>query len=144
MRASAWMRTLPVATVKSGPSRQSGGGARLSRISVMLVRATAVTVAAWFGHAEAETLKLRYGQAYSSAHSIFSLPVAVAEREGLFVREGLDVRVIVPIPGGSDKMIAALHDDWVDVTHVATPFLVRAALAGSDAVAIAAEFKNPI
>ena len=37
-------------------------------------------------------------------------------------------------------MIAALHDDWVDVTHVATPFLIGAALAGSDAVAIAAEF----
>jgi len=94
--------------------------------------------------ADAQTLELRYGQAYSSAHSIFSLPVAVAERAGLFAREGLNVRVIVPIPGGSDKMIAALHDDWVDVTHVATPFLVRAALAGSDAVAIAAEFRNPI
>jgi ABC-type nitrate/sulfonate/bicarbonate transport system substrate-binding protein len=41
-------------------------------------------------------------------------------------------------------MIDALHDDTSDVTHVATPFLVRAALAGSDAVAIAAEFNNPI
>ena len=83
--------------------------------------------------AEAETLKLRYGQAYSSAHSIFSLPVAVADQEGLFAREGLKVDIIVPIPGGSDKMIAALHDEWVDLTHVATPFLIRAALAGSDA-----------
>jgi ABC-type nitrate/sulfonate/bicarbonate transport system substrate-binding protein len=94
--------------------------------------------------AEAETLKLRYGQAYSSAHSIFSLPVAVAHQQGLFAREELNVEIIVPIPGGSDKMIAALHDDWVDLTHVATPFLIRAALAGSDAVAIAAEFKNPV
>jgi ABC-type nitrate/sulfonate/bicarbonate transport system substrate-binding protein len=41
-------------------------------------------------------------------------------------------------------MVHALHDDTVDVTHVATPFLVRAALAGSDAVAIAAEFNDPI
>ena len=96
-------------------------------------------------HAAAgETLKLRYGQAYSSAHSIFSLPIAVAQREGLFAREGLDVEVLVPIPGGSDKMIAALHDDFVDLTHVATPYLIRAAMAGSDAVAIAAEFDNPI
>ena len=94
--------------------------------------------------AAAETLKLRYGQAYSSAHSIFSLPIAVAQRAGLFTREGLDVEVLVPIPGGSDKMIAALHDDFVDVTHVATPFLIRAAMAGSDAVAIASEFDNPI
>ena len=89
-------------------------------------------------------LKLRYGQAFSSAHSIFSLPISVAQREGLFRREGLELEVLVPIPGGSDKMIAALHDDVVDLTHVATPFLVRAALAGSDAVAIAAEFDNPI
>jgi ABC-type nitrate/sulfonate/bicarbonate transport system substrate-binding protein len=94
--------------------------------------------------AAGETLTLRYGQAYSSAHSIFSLPISVAQREGLFLREGLDLKVLIPIPGGSDKMIAALHDDEVDLTHVATPFLIRAALAGSDAVAIAAEFDNPI
>jgi len=87
---------------------------------------------------------LRYGQAYSAARSIFSLPVAVADREGFFRREGLNFRVVIPIPGGSDKMIDALHDDTVDVTHVAAPFLIRAALNGSDAVAIAAEFTNPI
>jgi ABC-type nitrate/sulfonate/bicarbonate transport system substrate-binding protein len=87
---------------------------------------------------------LRYAQAYSAAHSIFSLPVTVAQREGFFSREGLDVRIVIPVPGGSDKMITALHDDWAEVTHVATPFLIRAALAGSDAVAIDTEFKNPI
>jgi ABC-type nitrate/sulfonate/bicarbonate transport system substrate-binding protein len=94
--------------------------------------------------ASAQGILLRYGQAISAHKSIYSLPVAVAEREGLFRREGLDFRLVIPLPGGSDKMIAALHDDTVDVTHVATPFLVRAALAGSDAVAIAAEFNNPI
>jgi ABC-type nitrate/sulfonate/bicarbonate transport system substrate-binding protein len=87
---------------------------------------------------------LRYGQALSAQKSIYSLPVALAEREGLFRREGIDFRVVVPVPGGADLMIAALHDDTVDLTHVATPFLVRAALAGSDAVAIAAEFNDPI
>lgn len=96
------------------------------------------------GPAAGETLSLRYGQAFSSAHSIFSLPVSIAQREGLFAHEGLDVKVLIPIPGGSDKMIAALHDDEVDLTHVATPFLIRAAMAGSDAVAINAEFANPI
>jgi len=65
-------------------------------------------------------------------------------REGFFRREGLDFHVVVPIPGGSDKMIDALNDGSADVTHIATPFLIRAALAGSDAVAIAAEFNNPI
>lgn len=87
---------------------------------------------------------LRYGQAASAAKTMFSIPVVIAQREGLFQREGLDFRVVIPIPGGADKMINALHDDTVDITHVATTFLVRASLAGSDAVAIAAEFNNPI
>jgi len=82
--------------------------------------------------------------AYSAARSIFSLPVAIAKGEGLFAREGLEVEFLVPIPGGADNQITALHNDSVDVTHVATPFLIRAALGGSDAVAIAAEFNNPI
>lgn len=87
---------------------------------------------------------VRYGQAASAAKTMFSIPIVVAEREGLFRREGLDFRVVIPIPGGADKMIDALHDDTVDITHVASTFLVRAVLAGSDAVAIAAEFNNPI
>ena len=87
---------------------------------------------------------LRYGQALSAQKSIYSLPVVLAGREGLFRREDIDFRVVVPVPGGADRMVAALHDDTVDITHVATPFLVRAALAGSDAVAIAAEFNDPI
>ena len=41
-------------------------------------------------------------------------------------------------------MIAALDNGQVDITHVSTPFLIRAVLDGSDAVAIAAEFANPI
>jgi NitT/TauT family transport system substrate-binding protein len=92
----------------------------------------------------AEDRLLRYGQALSAHKSIYSLPVALAEREGLFRREGIDFRVVIPVPGGAERMIHALHDDTVDMTHVATPFLVRAALAGSDAVAIAAEFNDPI
>jgi NitT/TauT family transport system substrate-binding protein len=105
----------------------------------------AALIGAWSVHAaQAQTLSLRYAQAYSAAHSIFALPVTIAQSEGLFDREGLTVQVVIPIPGGSDKMIAALQDDWADVTHIATPFLIRAALAGSDAVAIDAEFNNPI
>jgi NitT/TauT family transport system substrate-binding protein len=94
--------------------------------------------------AGAEPLTLRYGQSYSTLRSIFALPIVVAQKQGFFTREGLDFQVVVPLPGGSDKMIDALHDGTVDITHVATPFLVRKVLAGSDAVAIAAEFNNPI
>jgi len=103
-----------------------------------------LALAAACGTSWAQGKLLRYGQSLSAQKSIFSLPVALAEREGLFRKEGLDLRVVVPIPGGAERMIDALHDDTVDLTHVATPFLVRAALAGSDAVAIAAEFNDPI
>ncbi|HTN69514.1 MAG TPA: ABC transporter substrate-binding protein [Methylomirabilota bacterium] len=92
----------------------------------------------------AQTIPLRYAQAYSAMRSIFSLPISVADREGFFRREGLNFHVVVPIPGGSDKMIDALYDDTADVTHIATAFLIRSTLVGSDAVAIAAEFNNPI
>lgn len=104
-----------------------------------------LATAGWFAHpASAQTLKLRYGQAYSAAHSVFSLPVSVAQQEGLFRREGLDVEIVIPVPGGAEKMIEAMNDGWVDVTHIATPFLIQSVLAGSDAVAIDAEFKNAI
>ena len=95
--------------------------------------------------AAAQPLTLRYGQDWSSAHSIFSLPIFVAQREGLFRRAGLDFQVVIPVPGGSDKMVFdALNKGWIDVTHIATPFLIRAAMNGADVVAIDAEFKNAI
>jgi ABC-type nitrate/sulfonate/bicarbonate transport system substrate-binding protein len=117
--------------------------ARFSKVSISAILAVFLG-GALAPEAHCEPLHLRYGQAYSAARSIFSLPVAVAEREGFFIREGLKVEILQPIPGGADHQITALHNDSVDVTHVATPFLIRAALGGSDAVAIAAEFNNPI
>ena len=93
--------------------------------------------------AQAQPITLRYGQAYSALRSIFALPLLVAEREGYFAREGLNF-VTVPIPGGGEKLVEALHDGTADISHVATPFLIQAALKGSDAVAIASEFNNPI
>src|SRR5437763_14535984 len=93
--------------------------------------------------AAAQTVTLRYGQAFSALRSIFALPLLVAEREGYFAREELNF-VTVPIPGGGEKLIEALHDGSADVSHVATPFLIQAALKRSDAVAIATEFNNPI
>ena len=67
----------------------------------------------------AQTLTLRYAQTYSAIRSIFSLPVSVAERAGFFRREQLDFRLVVPLPGGSDKMIDALNDGSADLTHIA-------------------------
>jgi ABC-type nitrate/sulfonate/bicarbonate transport system substrate-binding protein len=93
--------------------------------------------------AAAETVTLRYAQAYSALRTIFALPLLVAEREGYFVREGIDFSML-PVPGGGERLVGALHDGTADICHVASPFLIRAALAGSDAVAIAAEFNNPV
>ena len=94
--------------------------------------------------ASAQDLVVRYGQSGSAYKSIYALPVALAQREGHFKREGLDLRVVIPVDAGADRMITELHADSYDLAHVATPFLVRAALGGSDAVAIAAEFNDPI
>jgi len=116
----------------------------MSRRGLRRITLAVCLLAAGHCAAQPSAIRLRYGQTLSAVRSIFSLPVTVAQREGFFRREGLDFQLVVPIPGGADKMIDALHDDTVDITHVATPFLIRAALAGSDAVAIAAEFNNPI
>lgn len=106
----------------------------------------AIAMAAGIAHgAAAQPLTLRYGQDWSSAHSIFSLPITVARREGLFEREGLNVQIVIPVPGGADRMVFdALNKGWIDVTHIATPFLIRAAMKGADAVAIATEFRSAI
>ena len=93
--------------------------------------------------ATAQAIPLRYAQAYSSLQTIFALPLLVAERNGYFVREGLNFSMLA-VPGGGERLVTALHDGTADIAHVPTPFLIEASLAGSDAVAIAAEFNNPV
>jgi len=95
-----------------------------------------------FTHA-AEMVKLRYGQNATSAASLSSLPLNVAERKGLFAREGLQLEVI-PIPGGTDRIVAALDKGEIDAGKNATPYLIQAVLKGSDAVAIIAQTTNPV
>jgi ABC-type nitrate/sulfonate/bicarbonate transport system substrate-binding protein len=93
--------------------------------------------------AAADVVTLRYGQIPSTVRSVSSLYIFVAQRQGFFAREDLKLEY-VPIAGGTDKMVAALDQGAVDVTQTATPYLIRVALAGSDAVAIAGETANPI
>ena len=112
------------------------------RLAVVAAAAALITTSP-VGSAVGQTVTLRYGQAFSALRSIFALPLLVAEREKFFAREGLNF-VVVPITGGGEKLIEALHDDTADMTHVATAFMIQAAMKGSDAVAIAAEFNNPI
>ena len=91
----------------------------------------------------AELITLRYGQNAASAGSLSSLPLTVAERKGFFVREGIDLEV-VPIPGGTDRIVAALDKGEIDAGKNATPYLIQAVLKGSDAVAIVAQTTNPV
>ena len=91
----------------------------------------------------AEPVTLRYGQAFSAETTIYSLPIHIAMRYGQFAREGLALHQFF-IPGGGAKMIDALNDGTVELTHIPMSFLIRRVLRGSDAVAIATEFNNPI
>jgi len=90
-----------------------------------------------------ELITLRYGQNAASAGSLSSLPLTVAERKGFFVREGINLEV-VPIPGGTDRIVAALDKGEIDTGKNATPYLIQAVLKGSDAVAIVAQTATPV
>ncbi len=94
------------------------------------------------GHAQ-DVLPLRYAQTASTWRSIFSLPMRIADKEGFYKANGLDLTMI-PIVGGAESSIIALEEDLADVAHVATSFLITAAVRGADTVAIMAEFNNPI
>jgi ABC-type nitrate/sulfonate/bicarbonate transport system substrate-binding protein len=93
--------------------------------------------------AYAADITLRYGQNAAGVTGLSSLPFSVAQRKGFFPREGLDV-VMVPIPGGTDRIVAALDNGDIDVGKNATPYLIQAVLKGSDAVAVASQTTNPI
>jgi NitT/TauT family transport system substrate-binding protein len=95
------------------------------------------------GVAEAQTDTLRFGQIPSTVRGTSSVYLRIAEQQGYLARERIKLQLI-PIAGGTDKMVAALDRGEVDVTQTATPYLIQAVLAGSDAVGIASETANPI
>jgi ABC-type nitrate/sulfonate/bicarbonate transport system substrate-binding protein len=121
--------------------KRSRGGSRYAAWQRIVVAASLALVGV--GAAGAESVTLRYGQIPSTVRSVSSLYLFIAERKGLLAREEIRLDRI-PIPGGTDKMIAALDQGALDLTQTATPYLVRAVLAGSDAVAIAGETANPV
>jgi ABC-type nitrate/sulfonate/bicarbonate transport system substrate-binding protein len=108
-----------------------------------MVLAAALLAAAPDATAAAESVTLRYGQIPSTVRSVSSLHAFIAQQKGFLARESIKLEHI-PIPGGTDKMVAALGEGRVDVTQTASPYLIQAVLAGSDAVAIAGETANPI
>jgi ABC-type nitrate/sulfonate/bicarbonate transport system substrate-binding protein len=111
----------------------------------MVVRTVIALVAflATSALARAEPATLRFGQIPSTVHAVSSLYLFIAQQQGFFARENVALDV-VQIPGGTDKMVTALDRGEVDVTQTATPYLIQAVLAGSDATAIAGTTANPI
>jgi ABC-type nitrate/sulfonate/bicarbonate transport system substrate-binding protein len=91
----------------------------------------------------AQTATLRFGQIPSTVRGTSSVYLHIAEQKGYFARENIKLERVV-IPGGTDKMVAALAAGAVDITQTATPYLIQAVLRGSDAVGIASETANPI
>jgi ABC-type nitrate/sulfonate/bicarbonate transport system substrate-binding protein len=91
--------------------------------------------------ARSEPITLRYGQ--NAAAGLSSLPLTIAQRKNFFPREGIDL-VVVPIAGGTDRIVAALDKGEIDAGKNATPYLIQAVLNGSDAVAIMSQTSNPV
>ena len=109
----------------------------------MLAVLAALILLASMGHVHAKTTTLRYGQIPSTIKSVSALHFNIAQRKGLFVREGINVEMI-SIDGGAANMMTALDRGAVDITRTASFFLIQAALKGSDGVAIASETATPI
>jgi ABC-type nitrate/sulfonate/bicarbonate transport system substrate-binding protein len=103
----------------------------------------AATVPALGTARSAEPVTLRYGQNAAGANGLSSLPLTVALRKGYFPREGINL-VVVPIAGGTDRIVAALDKGEIDAGKNATPYLIQAVLKGSDAVAIMSQTLNPV
>jgi ABC-type nitrate/sulfonate/bicarbonate transport system substrate-binding protein len=84
-----------------------------------------VIIAAWLCIAiqpsAADTVTLRYGQIPSTVRSVSTLYLylSIAQQKGFLAREGIKLE-LVPIAGGTDKMVAALDRGAVDVTQTAT------------------------
>jgi ABC-type nitrate/sulfonate/bicarbonate transport system substrate-binding protein len=93
--------------------------------------------------AAAQNIPLRYGQIPSTIKTVSALQYHLAQRKGLFAREGIALEII-PIDGGAANMVLALNKTTVEIARTATPYLIQDVLKGSDNVAILGETATPI
>ena len=59
--------------------------------------------------AAAQNIPLRYGQIPSTIKTVSALQYYLAQRKGLFAREGIALEII-PIDGGAANMVLALNN----------------------------------
>ena len=91
------------------------------------VAAFAAAIGLWLGAwhpADAEPVTLHFGQIPSTVRGTSSVYLHIAEQQGFLAREQIKLERIA-IPGGTDKMVAALEHGAVDVTQTATPSSTR-------------------
>ena len=100
---------------------------------VSFCSALVLLLLAFCSTADAQLTRLNVGY---SALSADQLPAWIAKDSGIVARNGLDVQLIF-FTGGSTAILALVSGD-VPITQVAGPGLVSSALAGSDAVFVAA------
>ena len=81
-----------------------------------------------------DRVTLRLGFNANSARNIAQLPYATVQSKGFLARENIDIKM-VPLMG-TTSMVVALDKGDVDVTGTASPYMIEAALKGSDAVAV--------
>ncbi len=112
------------------------------RLVIQSVICLAALCLAAISSAQAQTITLRYGQIANSARSYSSLGLYVAQRKGFLAREGIALNVL-RLPG-LHTMVEALDKGDAELAHTATPFLIQAALKGSDAVAVVGAPGNAI
>jgi NitT/TauT family transport system substrate-binding protein len=101
-------------------------GIAIATLSLALLGTAAST-------APAQSIKLNVGYSAASADQ---LPAWVAKDAGIFAKNGLDVQLIF-FTGGSTAILALVSND-VPITQVSGPGVVSSALAGSEAVFVAA------
>jgi ABC-type nitrate/sulfonate/bicarbonate transport system substrate-binding protein len=124
---------------------QRRGGRVIMRLSVLVLGVVlSVIVPLTCGAQESgqPAIGLRLGFNANSARNMAEIPNIVAQRKGFFAREGLSV-TMVPLMG-TTHMVAALDSGDVDATGTATPYMIEAALKGSDAVAVIGGVANTI
>jgi ABC-type nitrate/sulfonate/bicarbonate transport system substrate-binding protein len=124
------------------PENQRRNCNLLQRVAVAAMLAMVMQTACGAQDASHATIALRLGFNANSARNMAEVPGILAERKGFFAREGLAV-TMVPLMG-TTHMVAGLDDGSVDLTGTATPYMIEAALKGSQAVAVLGGIANPI
>jgi ABC-type nitrate/sulfonate/bicarbonate transport system substrate-binding protein len=122
------------------PARQTRRAKRCRAAAAMLVALFCMAAAP--AAVAQQTMTLRLGYNANSARNMAQVPYVAVQRKGFLAREHIAI-TMVPLMG-TTNMVAALDKGEVDATGTASPYMIEAALRGSDAVAVIGGVANPI